>query len=222
MKPNTNSPFFQTFECENPDCKLRFPSDLSISKFEHCPRCGRPMALAVLPYTNFLRQPPDKLTTGFKLSLILDNLRSAQNVGSIFRTANGAGVSHVYCCGTTPTPDHKGVTKASLGAEGFTAWSYHPNTLALARTLIPSGSSLIALESTETSTPLFSLNIFSTQPKEFTLILGNEISGIDPELLNLSHQVVHIPMKGSKTSINVAVAAGIGLYWFVYQINQIQ
>lgn len=152
--------------------------------------------------------------------LVLDNLRSAQNVGSIFRTANGAGVGHIYCCGTTPTPDHRGVKKASLGAENYTSWSYHPNCPLLVDELRVDGDYILALESTANSNSMFTSVPFSMQHKSFVLVLGNEISGIDPLVLQKANAIIHIPMAGVKTSINVAVAAGIALYWLAGVLNQ--
>jgi len=210
---------FQSYECENPSCGLRFANDLSVAHFEHCPRCGSRMIKTGEPYTNFQRPAVKNILDDHKLQLILDNLRSAQNVGSIFRTANGAGVSHVYCCGTTPTPDHQGVRKASLGAEEQTTWSYHPNCLELARTLRKNNYYLCALESTVESISLLTHPLEAISQQNIALILGNEVSGIDPQVLKLVDSLVHIPMAGVKTSLNVAVAAGIGLYWLIDRLN---
>ena len=221
MKLQASSPKFQTFECENPNCRLRFPNDLSVSQFDNCPRCGSPMKQSGEPYTNFQRPSSENLLPGYSFNIILDNLRSAQNVGSIFRTANGAGVKHIYCCGTTPTPDHSGVKKASLGAEAFTPWSYHPNSLVLAETLKGAGYYLLGIESTEYSVPLFSLYEYAPPQQNLALILGNEVSGVDPQVLAITDRIVHIPMAGEKTSINVAVTAGIALYWIIGQANRI-
>lgn len=216
------APYFQTFECVNPVCRLRFANDLSTAVISRCPRCHSEMVLAGEPYTNFQRLPSSDLTRGCTLALVLDNLRSAQNVGSIYRTANGAGVSHIYCCGTTPTPDHRGVKKASLGAEDYTQWSYHPNCPALVDELKATGNRVCALESTSNSTSLFSFCELSNETNKIVIVLGNEISGIDPAVLQKADFSLHIPMVGAKTSINVAVAAGVALYWWVGQLNQMQ
>jgi len=211
--------FFQTFECANPGCRLRFANDLSTAVISRCPRCGSEMVKSGEPFTNFQRPPSGDLAHGCTLALVLDNLRSAQNVGSIFRTANGAGVRHIYCCGTTPTPDHRGVKKASLGAEEFTPWSYHPNCPNLVGELQDTGNHVCVLESTANSESLFNSRPLFFTPKNLVLVLGNEISGVDPEVLNKADTLIHIPMSGTKTSINVAVAAGIALYWFAVNLN---
>ena len=210
-----SEPIFQTYECENPTCRLRFPTDLSVSSIEHCPSCGSLMHSIDSPYSNYQRTPSESLTGATSISILLDNLRSAQNVGSIFRTANGCGVKHVYCCGTTPTPEHHGVKKSSLGAEQFTGWSYHPNSLLMAAELKVNHNFLIAVESTPDATSLLESPDFLVNHPELTLIFGNEISGIDPQLLKQAHQVMYIPMTGNKSSLNVAVSVGIVLYLVV-------
>jgi tRNA G18 (ribose-2'-O)-methylase SpoU len=213
MKSVTTSPEFQTYECINPDCGLRFSTDLSVRLIERCPRCGSVMQTSGERFTNFIRPPSSNLTPGFRLSLVLDNLRSALNVGSIFRTASGAGVKHIYCCGTTPTPDHRGVKKASLGAEDYIPWRHHPNCLLLVNEMKNTGEKICVLESTADSESLFSINDEIISGNCLTLVVGNEISGVDPQVLEQADISVHIPMAGAKTSINVAVAAGITLYW---------
>lgn len=214
--------FFQTFECANPGCRLRFANDLSTAVISRCPRCGSEMVKSGEPFTNFQRPPSGDLAHGCTLALVLDNLRSAQNVGSIFRTANGAGVRHIYCCGTTPTPDHRGVKKASLGAEEYTPWSYHPNCPEVMDELQSNGDLVFTLESTVGSNSLFSSSTFSSGCKSIVLVLGNEISGIDPVVLQKADFSLHIPMAGTKTSMNVAVAAGVTLYWLIGELNHIQ
>lgn len=221
MNQATLTPSFQAFECVNPECRLRFANDLSTAQFDHCPRCGCEMRKSGEPFTNFERPPASDLAPGHTLTLVLDNLRSAQNVGSIFRTANGAGVGHIYCCGTTPTPDHRGVKKASLGAEDHTPWSYHPNCPVLVNELKQTGIKICALESTMNSISIYSLNAAIGIGKHFSLVLGNEISGVDPQVLEQADTLIHIPMAGIKTSINVAVAAGIALYWIAGHLNQL-
>ena len=221
MSQSDTMPHFQSFECVNPECRLRFANDLSTSVINRCPGCGSEMVKSGEPYTNFQRPPSAERAQGFALALVLDNLRSAHNVGSIFRTANGAGVRHIYCCGTTPTPDHRGVKKASLGAEENTPWSYHPNGPSVVDDLHTTGNHVLALESTTNSKSLFAPGSIPMEYKLIALVLGNEISGIDPLVLQKADASIYIPMAGVKTSINVAVAAGIVLYWLVDRLNQL-
>jgi tRNA G18 (ribose-2'-O)-methylase SpoU len=172
------------------------------------------------PFANFQSSPESLTPLHANVHLLLDNLRSTLNVGSIFRTANGVGVQEIYCCGTTPTPQHPKVKKSSLGAEITTEWSYAPNGLKLANELKQAGHIVIALEKTANSSALF--DIQQVAKPNLTLVLGNEISGIDPQILDIADTVVHIPMYGSKSSINVAVAAGIALYFMVNMLSSPQ
>jgi len=177
------------------------------------------MNLIGKPYSNFQRPSTCQWLPKFSISILLDNLRSAENVGSIFRTANGAGVAHIYCCGTTPSPEHARVRKSSLGAEMETSWSYHTNSLDIVNELQNNGYHLVALESTPDSKSLMDYAIDYQPQQHLILILGNEVSGVDPEVLSRANSVIHIPMAGSKTSLNVAVTAGIALYLIIKSIG---
>lgn len=150
--------------------------------------------------------------------LVLDNLRSLLNVGSIFRTADGAGLSHVYCSGTTPTPEHPKIRKTSLGAELLTPWSQCFNGLDLVLELKYSGRIIIALETTGKSSSIFEWAPIHPEPS-MALVVGNEISGIDPGILAIADYIISIPMAGSKTSLNVAVSAGIAIYTLIDRLN---
>jgi tRNA G18 (ribose-2'-O)-methylase SpoU len=208
-----SEPNFQVFQCTNPDCGMRFSTDLSVNHFEKCPSCNSQMKKINEPYTNFQPAHDNFRNMGTGITLVLDNLRSTLNVGSIFRTAEGAGVKTIYCCGTTPTPDHPKIMKTSLGAEIQVAWSYSRNAVNLVANLSGTGNHCIALETTPTSISLFDLS--ETSPflkKPLVLIIGNEISGVDPGILEISDTTTHIPMTGLKSSLNVAVSAGIALY----------
>ncbi len=204
-------PTFQLYECTNPDCQLRFPSNLSVEKVDFCPFCSSAMRPIGESFSNYQSTTVNQ-STNLKFSLILDNLRSSQNVGSIFRSADGAGVEHLYCCGTTPTPEHPKVIKSSLGAEDHTPWSYHPNAVNLIVELKTTGSRIIALESTEHSTSLFDFSFENFLSSSYVIVIGNEIAGVDPGVLELSDEVLHIPMVGIKSSLNAAVSAGIAIY----------
>jgi 23S rRNA (guanosine2251-2'-O)-methyltransferase len=208
---------FQIFECQNQECRLRFPSNLTISEMTACPFCGSALQASGEPFTNVKVTSLPKFRSPRRVDLLLDNLRSTFNVGSIFRTADGAGVSHIYCCGTTPTPEHPKIIKTGLGAEGFVPWSYHRNALDVLA-LLEKEAQIYALEAAESSINLFTEmgQIESAQP--VLLILGNEISGIDPVLLQRSHLTLSLPMLGNKNSLNVSVAAGIAIYMMRFYI----
>lgn len=152
------------------------------------------------------------------IRLILDNIRSVHNVGSIFRTAETAGVSRIYCIGTTPTPvdrfghKRKDFAKVALGAEDMVAWEYHENARALVKKLKKEKFQLIALEQTAQS-----VDYRRVHPRIKTaLILGNEVGGISRNLLKSADVIAEIPLKGRKESLNVSVAAGVALFSFLH------
>ena len=142
---------------------------------------------------------------------MLDNIRSAWNVGSIFRSADGFGFGHVYLCGITPTPEIEAVTKTSLGAEDIVPWSYHKDAVKLLRTLKKKGWLVWALEEHERAVSL-SAGVDAESLRPVILVVGNEVTGVDPGLLALSDLIFYIPMQGSKKSFNVAIAFGIAAY----------
>ena len=148
--------------------------------------------------------------------VILDNLRSAHNVGSIFRTADGAGVSRIYLIGTTPCPkdrfgrEQPEIAKTSLGATKSVAWEYvDPNEVdTLIDKLKSEGVRVVAIEQTKDSILLKHFKV----PSNIAYIFGNEVDGVSPTLIEIADEVVEIPMLGSKESLNVAVTAGIVLF----------
>lgn len=140
---------------------------------------------------------------------LLDNIRSIHNVGSMFRTADGAGLDHLYVCGITATPEHPRLAKTALGAEQAVSWSSHPNAIDLAHSLRDKGMQLWALERAVQSNRL---PVAATSDTPVVLIVGNERSGVDPGLLALCDHVIELPMSGGKGSLNAAVAFGIAAY----------
>lgn len=152
-----------------------------------------------------------------QVCLILDNIRSVHNTGSIFRTAETVGVAKIYCVGTTPVPlDRFGrkrgdFAKVSLGAEDMVPWEHCENGIALVKKLKKEGSDIVALEQDENSTDYRSYKL----REKTALILGNEVGGVDAKLLRLADSIIEIPMQGKKESLNVAVAAGIVLFRLV-------
>lgn len=140
------------------------------------------------------------------LAVMVDNIRSAWNVGSILRSADGFGFSHAYLCGITPTPENQAVAKTSLGAEDFVTWSHHKDSVKLIRGLKKEGWKVFALEEHERATPISKTNALS---QNTVLIVGSEVTGVDPELLDLADEIFYIPMFGQKKSFNVAVAFGV-------------
>lgn len=151
---------------------------------------------------------------GLRLEVLLDNVRSLSNVGSIFRAADGAGVAHITLGGVSPTPDHPKLAKTALGAERSVPWGHHPDPVAAALGLLQRGCRLWAIEGGPRSASLFEPSIMAARPVEGTvvLVLGHEVSGVDPRVLALCERVLHLPMEGSKSSLNVSVAFGIAAY----------
>ncbi len=147
--------------------------------------------------------------------VILHNIRSRENVGSIFRTADGAGVSKIYLCGITPTPPHEKISKTALGAETFVPWEYYKQTWRLLKKLKAQGVKIIALEQTNDAQNIFAKGAFVNTKAPFALVLGNEVRGLSPQILKYCDKKISIPMYGKKESLNVAVAAGIALYQLI-------
>jgi len=146
-----------------------------------------------------------------ELAVLLDNIRSAWNVGSIFRSADGFGFAHAYLCGITPTPEVEAVTKTSLGAEDSVSWSYHKDAVILVKGLKKEGWNIWALEESQKATAIAQA-LASNFKGRAVLIAGSEVTGVDPELLDLADEIFYIPMRGEKKSFNVAMAFSIAAY----------
>lgn len=199
---------FQIRTC--PSCGLRYPLVDEVTFGIRCPACLSETRLAHKGKLIRERTPSvPLLSTDRKIAVLLDNIRSAGNVGSILRTAEGFGFVQVFLCGITPTPEHDAVLKTSLGAEDAVPWSYHKDAVKLVKGLKAEGWKVFALEEDANGKPIRRLESLKT---DSILIIGNEITGVDPDLLSLSEQVFYIPMRGEKKSFNVAVAFGIAAY----------
>jgi tRNA G18 (ribose-2'-O)-methylase SpoU len=196
-------------QCSNSECRMRFPAPLRAA-IEACPRCGSVLKLVDVPFPSQRVEPEELRPGGPEVEIVLDNLRSAFNVGSILRTADGAGVSQAYLCGITPTPDNPKVAKTALSAEFAIPWSYATNGLETVARLKASGLSVWALEGGGDAEPLDKL--LDRVPPRLALVAGNELAGVDPGILSECDRVVFLPMQGFKRSLNVAVAFGIAIY----------
>lgn len=147
-----------------------------------------------------------------RLCVLVEDVRSLWNVGSIFRTSDGSGFEHVYLCGITGSPPRKEIEKVSLGAEQVISWEYHKNPLDVLAGLKAANVQIIGLEKNEDSI-LLSEAIYRQELKRpLCLLVGNEVSGLSPQVLNQCDLVLHLPMSGMKESLNVAVAYGIAAY----------
>ena len=151
-----------------------------------------------------------------KKILILDNIRSVYNVGSIFRTANACGIDEIYLCGITPTPlDKRGrersdFAKVALGADKTVKWTYAEDTLALVKKLRGENYFVIAIEQDVKSIDYKEIDIKNQSKVAF--IVGSEVGGISQDILSKSSAIAQIPMLGTKESLNVTIALGIVLY----------
>lgn len=194
-------------------CGLRYPWQRGQPHRETCPRCGertrRGAAWQLTPDQPFAPAPPPARQVG----LVLDNLRSAFNVGALFRTADGLGAAHIWLGGITPTPAQPGVGKTALGAEAAVPWTYAPNTADLLPQLHAAGWTIWALEQTPNARPLGDC---PPPADKLALVVGNEVSGVGPDLFPLCDASVYLPMHGVKRSLNVEVAAAIAL-WHLLQ-----
>jgi len=142
--------------------------------------------------------------------LILDNVRSMHNVGSIFRTADGFGIKKIYLCGITAKPPHREIHKTALGAENSIDWQYYENPSEVINKLKSQGVKIIAIEQAEGSVPLN--NFIYDEENPIAIILGNEVEGVSNEAMNMADSCVEIPQFGTKHSFNVSVCTGIVLW----------
>ncbi len=149
------------------------------------------------------------LSPRLPLVLVVENLRSAFNVGSIFRISECFGISHLYLCGYTATPDQEKLKKAAMGTDALQPWSWEAHTSNVMRRLKDEGYSLYALETSDQATSLQGFK-FSKGPT--ALIFGNERFGMEGALLELCDGVLEIPCQGQKNSLNVAVSLGVACY----------
>lgn len=144
----------------------------------------------------------------FPVKLMLDNIRSMHNVGSVFRTADAFLLEGIVLTGYTPRPPHRDIHKTALGATETVAWTYFSDTKEALDSLQAEGYAIWAVEQTDSS---LSLHQFSEmqQPGKLVLVFGNEVSGVAEEVLEKAQGSIEIPQFGSKHSLNVSVAAGI-------------
>ncbi len=141
--------------------------------------------------------------------VVLDNIRSMHNVGSIFRTADAFLIESIYICGYTPQPPHRDINKTALGATETVAWKYFPKTIDAVSQLKEEGYYIYAVEQAEGS---ISLEKGDFQHSKKALIFGNEVEGVNDEVLDASDACIEIPQLGSKHSLNVSVSVGIVLW----------
>lgn len=147
------------------------------------------------------------------LIVVLDNIRSMSNIGSVFRTADAFNIERILLCGISACPPHREIHKTALGATDTVAWTYLENVLDAITMLKQTGYSIVAVEQTNESQMLHNFN----WPEKTALVLGNEVDGVSVSVLNNCDAAVEVPQSGSKHSLNVAVCAGI-VCWHYYHL----
>ncbi len=146
------------------------------------------------------------------LVVVLDNIRSLNNIGSVFRTADAFRVDHLALCGITAAPPSVEIHKTALGAEESVAWVHYQSTIDAVNTLRADGYTICCLEQVKGSVPLQEYPVDPS--RRYAIVIGHEVNGVDQEVVNLCDAAIEIPQQGTKHSLNVAVSAGIALWHF--------
>ena len=216
--------------CPYADCRRPFSVPMSAhGRQRACPACGR--RLTIMDQTSLRRREVERLAQALaeaargksgddaplftaapsrdpELVALLANVRSLWNVGSIFRSADGAGVGRLILTGITGTPPRPEIAKTALGAEEAVPWVYEADPETAARRVREAGHRLLVLETTSEARSLTEVDVSGP----VCLVLGHELAGVSPPLVGLADELVSLPMRGVKKSLNVAVAFGIAAY----------
>lgn len=171
------------------------------------------------PNSQLLRLTEEDYRQAPKLPVVvvLDNVRSANNVGSVFRTADAFLLEALYLCGITATPPNKDIHKTALGAADWVQWHYAPQTALAVAQLKEQGYVIAAIEQAKES---ILLNEFTIAPNQkYALVFGHEVEGVSQEVMNLADVCIEIPQFGSKHSLNIAVSVGVVLWELVRQYS---
>ena len=168
--------------------------------------------MKIKKYTELNRKTVEEFRESekFPLVVVLDNVRSMHNVGSVFRTADAFLISGIWLCGYTPRPPHRDIQKTALGATETVEWKYAEKTTDAVLALKQEGFEIYAIEQVEKSIPLHEFS--SGNMRKIAVIFGNEVTGIDAEVLKLCDGSIEIPQFGMKHSLNISVAAGVVLW----------
>lgn len=150
------------------------------------------------------------------ITIILDNVRSALNVGSIFRTSDAFLIEKIILCGITTSPPNKDIRKSALGATDSVNWEFEKNTIDAISKLKENGYQIIGIEQANKST---NLNEFNITKKPIAIVLGNEVNGVDENVINVCDDVIEIPQFGTKHSLNISITAGIVIWQLWNKLN---
>ncbi len=145
--------------------------------------------------------------------VVLDDIRSMINVGAVFRTCDAFLIEKLYLCGYTPTPPHREISKSALGAEEAVEWAHATDIVALMEELRAEGYKIASIEQTDSSVQLQTFQVQSQE--KWVIVLGNEVDGVNANVVAMSDVALEIPQFGTKHSLNISVAAGIVLYALV-------
>lgn len=158
-----------------------------------------------------------KRASKIPITVVLDNIRSGQNVGSFFRTGDAFLIEKIMLCGITPKPPHRHINKTAIGATKTVDWEYHEHVKEVVHQLKKEGKKIVLIEQTDKSVPLSKFEI--DQKLEYALVFGNEVRGVFDELLELADGTIEIEQFGTKHSLNVAVCAGMVLWVFAQSLR---
>ncbi len=153
------------------------------------------------------------------VTVVLDNIRSAHNVGAFFRTSDALAISKIVLCGITARPPHKEINKAAIGATETVFWEYHKHCHEYLETLDKSIYHIMAIEQTDHSVKLGNFDIRAYKDKHLVLVYGNEVEGVSDEAIALADESIEIEQYGTKHSFNVSVCAGISLWAITHQMR---
>jgi 23S rRNA (guanosine2251-2'-O)-methyltransferase len=148
----------------------------------------------------------------FPIIVILNDIRSLTNVGSFFRTCDAFNIEKLYLCGITASPPHREIQKTALGATESMDWEHRESAIELVRELKADGVTICSIEQTEETTML--QEVANLPEKRFALVLGNEVNGVDQDIVDESNYIIEVPQFGTKHSLNVSVCAGIVMWEF--------
>ena len=151
------------------------------------------------------------------LVLVLDNIRSLNNIGSVFRTADAFLIEKIYLCGITAIPPHKDIQKTALGATDSVEWEYREDAVLLIDQLVQEGVEVWAVEQAENAT--FLQDYRPQRNVKTAFVLGNEVKGVQQEVINTAGKVLEIPQEGTKHSLNISVTAGVVCWDFYQKLN---
>jgi|TARA_B110001469_G_scaffold37235_1_gene37192 tRNA G18 (ribose-2'-O)-methylase SpoU len=158
-----------------------------------------------------------KTTSKTPLIVVLDNIRSLNNIGSVFRTSDAFLIEKIYLCGITATPPNKDIHRTALGATESVAWEYVEDTLTLIKKLKEEKIKVLAIEQAENSTKLDTFH--PIKGETYAIVMGNEVKGVQQEVVNASDLCIEIPQLGTKHSLNISVTTGVVL-WDLFQKMQ--